>query len=127
MDTKIAVSSAGKSVESRVSAVFGRCPYFLIIKIEDGKIKEIEIVDNKSKDQMSRAGVSGGQLVAEKGVKAVITGNIGPRALDVFDQFDIEVFLGEGKIKNVVKEFLKGKLKGGRDKSSCEECPYKGK
>ena len=87
MDTKIAVSSTGKDMESNVSAVFGRCPYFLIIEIGDNKVKKTEPIENKGKNQMSRAGVSSGQLVAEKGVKAVITGNVGPRALDVFEQF----------------------------------------
>jgi len=49
--------------------------------------------------------------LAEKNVKVVITGNVGPRALDVLKQFKIEIYFGGGIVKNVLQEFIDGKLK----------------
>ena len=103
---RIAVSSMGKTLDSEVADVFGRCAYFLII--EDGEIKEI--VENISANQMDGAGISAAQLVAEKNVSAVIAGNIGPRALDVFKQFNIKVYKGAGPVKEVIEKLGKNEL-----------------
>lgn len=108
---KIAVSSMDKTIDSNVSDIFGRCPYFIIAEIRDQKIEKIEAIENKSTDQMSGAGISAAQLMAEKNVNAVITKNVGPRALDVLRQFNIEIYYGDGTIKEVLQEFINGKLK----------------
>ncbi len=108
---KIAVSATDKNIESNVSDVFGRCPYFIIAEIKDDKIEKTETIKNESDNQTSGAGVSTAQLVAENNVNVVITGNTGPRALDVLNQFNIEIYSGEGIIKDVLQEYIDGKLK----------------
>jgi len=108
---KIAVSSTGKNLTDNISEVFARCPYFIIVEIEGGKIKETETIENKSTDQMSGAGISAAQLMVEKGVNAVITKNVGPRALDVLNQFKISIYAGDGAIEKVLQEFIDGELK----------------
>jgi len=108
---KIAVSSMGKNIESNASDIFGRCPYFIIVEIEDNEIKKIEAIENKNINQMGGAGISIAKLIAEKDVETVITGNIGPRALDVLNQFKIKIYSGNGMIKEVIQEFINGKLK----------------
>jgi len=60
---------------------------------------------------MSGAGILTAQLMAEKNVNAVITGNVGPRALDVLNQFNIGIYYGDGTIEEVLQEFIDGKLK----------------
>ena len=108
---KIAVSSKGKNIKSDVSDVFARCPYFIMVEIKDQKIGKIEVIENKNINQMGGVGVATAQLMAEKNVKAVITGNVGPRALDVLKQFNIEIYAGEGVIEDALREFIDGKLK----------------
>jgi len=108
---KIAVSSMDKNIDGNVSDIFGRSSYFVVAELEDKKIKRTEIVENKSTDHMSGAGISVAQLMAEKNINAVITGNVGPRALDVLRQFDIAVYHGDGLIKKILQEFIDGKLK----------------
>ena len=108
---KIAISSIDKNIESNVSDVFGRCPYFIIAEIKDDKIEKTEAIKNESTDQMSGAGISTAQLMAEKDVNVVITGNVGPRALDVLKQFNIGIYFGEGTVKDVLQDFIDKKLK----------------
>jgi len=108
---KIAISSTDKNIESNVSDVFGRCPYFIIAEIKDNKIEKTETIKNENINQASSAGISTAQLMAEKDVNVVITGNVGPRALDVLKQFKIEIYSREGIIKDVLQEFIDGKLK----------------
>ncbi len=108
---KIAISSTGKDLESEVDARFGRCSYFLIVDVENNQIKNFEAIENTAKAQMGGAGMTSGEIVAKQGVDAVITFNLGPRAFSVFEQFGIKIYQGEGKIKNVIQDFLDKKLK----------------
>ncbi len=107
---KIAISSTGKDINSEVSDVFGRCPYFLIVELDNGKIIKIETMENTSASRVGAAGISAAQAVAEKNVKAVVTGNIGPRASDVLRQFNIQVYSGSGLAKKVLQKFIDNKL-----------------
>src|SRR3989338_1821156 len=109
---KVAISSTDKNIESNVSEVFGRCPYFIIAEInKEGKIEKTEVIKNESADQAGGVGLAAAQLMAEKDIEAVITGNAGPRALDVLRQFNISVYSGKGTVKDVLQEFVDGKLK----------------
>ena len=107
---KIAISSKEKDLNSEVDNVFGRCPYFLVVEIENEKIQGFEAVENISAEQTGGAGISAAQVIAEKNVNTVITGNIGPRALDVLKQFNIEVYSGNGKVSEVLQKFIDKKL-----------------
>ena len=117
---KIAISSDGKDINGLVAEVFGRCPYFLIVEIsakggsasggDDKTIKEFEVAENTSVNQTTGAGISVAQMIAGKNVNAVITGNIGPRALEVLKQFDIQIYKGFGLVSEVINKFIEGTL-----------------
>jgi len=108
---KIAISSTGKELTDNVSEVFARCPYFVIAEVEGGKIQKTEVIENKIANQLGQAGISAARQMAEKDIKAVITKNVGPRALDVLNQFKIDIYTGDGMIEKVLQEFVEGKLK----------------
>jgi len=107
---KIAISSTGKNLTDKVSEVFARCSYFIVAEIENQEIKKFEAIKNESENQMGGAGISTAQLMAEKNADAVIAKNVGPRALDVLKQFNIDIYCGDGTIKKVLQEFIDGKL-----------------
>jgi len=107
---RIGISANGKNLEDKVSEVFARCPYFIIVEIENGKIKSFEAIENETGLGRGGTGIFAAKLMAERDVKAVITKNIGPRAFEVLKQFNIEVYQGEGEIKKAIEEFLQGKL-----------------
>ena len=107
---KIAISSTTQNIDGKIDEVFGRCPYFIIAEVKDDKIGEVEAVKNESTDQASGAGISAAQLVAEKKVDAVITVNVGPRALDVLSQFNILVYTGSGTVNQALQDFIDKKL-----------------
>jgi len=108
---KVAISSTTKNIDGKIDETFGRCLYFIITEIKDEKIADkFEVIKNESIDQASGAGISAAKLVAEKKVSVVITGNMGPRALDVLNQFNILVYAGSGIIKEVLQDFIDKKL-----------------
>ncbi len=108
---KIAISSTDQNIKANVSDFFGRCPYFIILEVKDGQIEKTEVIKNENIDQNSGAGVSTAQLIAEKDVNVVIAGNVGPRALDILRQFNIEAYSGKGNIEEALQAFIDEKLK----------------
>lgn len=107
---RIGISSTGKTLEDNVDLRFGRCPYFLIVDIEDKEIKNVHAKENSATGQAGGAGIAAAQTVAEEKVEAVITANVGPRAFDVFNQLGIKVYKGEGTVKDAVEKFMRGEL-----------------
>ena len=103
---KIAISSNGENIDDNIAETFGRCPYFIIVEIENNKIVKTEIIKNASANQTSGAGMSAAKLVAEKGVDAVIAKNIGPRALDILKQFNIDIITEFGTAKESLQRFI---------------------
>jgi predicted Fe-Mo cluster-binding NifX family protein len=109
---KIAISATGGDLESNVDLRFGRCAYFIIVETEGIEIKGHEAVQNTGDQATRGAGITAAQIVADKGVEAVITGNIGPNAFAVLSQTGINIFTGVGAIpvKDAVEKYLKGEL-----------------
>jgi len=59
---------------------------------------------------MGGAGITAAEIVAKEKVNTIITANLGPRAFSVFAQFGIKIYIGQGKIKNVIQQFIEKKL-----------------
>lgn len=104
---KIAISSDEKKINGNIAENFGRCTYFLFVEIAKGEIKELEVVENKSQNQASGVGIAVAQMIAEKNVNAIIAGAVGPRALEVLKQFNIQVYQTSGPIKKAIEKFIK--------------------
>lgn len=94
-----------------VSAHFGRCPAYTLAEIRDGEVVKLEEIPNP--------GHTPGFLpsyLSELGIKAMIAGGMGPRAQGLFAEQNIQVIAGvQGRIDEVVRQFLRGELAAGRD------------
>ena len=100
---KIAISSSGKTLDSPLDSRFGRCAYFLVIDPADMRY---EVFDNQSAAQSSGAGIQAAQFLADKNVAAVITGHVGPNAVQTLSAAGIEIFAEQqGTIKEVVERY----------------------
>jgi len=105
---KIAVSSNGKDLDSQVDPRFGRCAYFVIVETDD---MSFEAFDNESIALGGGAGIQAAQFVASKGAGSVITGNVGPNAVQTLSAARVEVFAGQsGTVREVIENYTKGKI-----------------
>jgi len=105
---KTAVTSTGPTLDDNVEARFGRCAYFLII---DTDTMQLEAIENPNIALGGGAGIQSAQLMSEKGVTAVLTGNCGPNAFNVFGQAGIQVIVGvSGPVRNAVEQFKTGRF-----------------
>ena len=109
---KIAVSSSGRDLDSQVDPRFGRCAYFVIVETED---MSFEAFDNENISLGGGAGIQSAQFVASKGVKALITGNCGPNAVQTLSVSKVEVFVGHsGTVREVIEKYMRGDIKSTR-------------
>ena len=103
---RIAVSAKEASLDATVDPRFGRCPYFLIVEADD---LSFEAIENQNAALGGGAGIQSAQLMAEKGVKVVLTGNCGPNAYQTLSAAGIQVVVGcSGGIKEVIESFNAG-------------------
>ncbi|MBU3941379.1 MAG: NifB/NifX family molybdenum-iron cluster-binding protein [Nanoarchaeota archaeon] len=108
---KIAISSTGQGLDSQLSPLFGRCAFFVIVDIENNKIKSDKTIENKAVMQAGGAGIMAAQIVGNEKVNVVISNAIGPRAFDVLQQLNIDVYKAQGStVKEAVELFIQGKL-----------------
>lgn len=106
---KVCVTAVSGSLEAQIDPRFGRCPYFVIV---DSETMEFEAVPNIASSSMTGAGIQAAQTVASKGVRVVITGNVGPNAFQALSAAGIEVVTGaSGNVREVVEKYKRGELK----------------
>ena len=105
---KIAVSSSGNDLDSQVDPRFGRCAYFVIVETDD---MGFEAFENGSIALGGGAGIQAAQFVASKGAKAVITGNVGPNAVQTLSAAGVETFVGQsGTVREAMERYTKGEI-----------------
>ena len=106
---KVAVSAEGRELSSRVDPRFGRAPCFVIMDTETG---QVEVHDNQAAAGAAQgAGPQAAQAIADRGVRAVITGNVGPNAFQALQAADVAVYLVyAGTVQEAIERLKAGKL-----------------
>ena len=100
----IAITLADNNgLESSISAIFGRCPFYMLI---DPESKEFKIEENPAQSASGGAGVKASQWMIDNEVAAVISGNLGPKAHDVLSSANIPAFKFQGgSIEDTLKAY----------------------
>lgn len=105
---KICISSGGQDQKSTVDFRFGRCPYFLIYDDATGQYTALA---NQGISSAHGAGIAAAQQVIDQKVGAVITGNMGPNAMELIKAAEIDIYgISGGTVEGAMDLFQKGKL-----------------
>lgn len=105
---RIAVTAQGTDLDSAMDPRFGRCRSFVIA---DSDSEEFEAFSNDGVMASGGAGTQSAQFLANKGVDAVITGNVGPNAARALEAAGIEAYsTAAGTVRDALQAFKAGKL-----------------
>jgi predicted Fe-Mo cluster-binding NifX family protein len=110
---KIAVATDDdRGLEAVLSQHFGRCPYYVVVDIDDGEIKGVENVQNPFYGSHGQPGEVP-SFIKNLGVEVMIAGGMGPRAIGFFEQFGVQAVTGvSGVVKEVIRAFVNGEIEG---------------
>lgn len=98
---KVAIASDGMSLDSPVSSVFGRAPYFIIYELETDRY---EAIQNPAQGAFGGAGPMAANFISSMGAKALVMGGVpGPNAQNVIMGLNIEVIQFQGLVKDAVR------------------------
>jgi predicted Fe-Mo cluster-binding NifX family protein len=104
---KIAISSTGPDLQSQVDPRFGRCQYLVYYDSETGTWTA---EPNTNMSAAGGAGIRTAQSVLNAGAEAVITGNIGPNAMQVLSG-QAKVYTGfSGTVEQAVQALKENTL-----------------
>jgi predicted Fe-Mo cluster-binding NifX family protein len=105
---KICVTATGNNLEAPVDPRFGRCAYLIIV---DSETMQFEAIPNMAAGATGGAGIQAAQAIASKGVKVLVTGNVGPNAFRALSAAGIEIMTGaSGTVREAVEKFKRGEL-----------------
>lgn len=100
-----------RGLDGEVSGHFGRCPFYVMVEVNDGTRGPATVIANPH-FAAHRPGVLPGFL-HQQGANVILAGGMGPRAIDMFLGFGIEVATGAiGKVDKVLDAYLRGELRG---------------
>ncbi len=106
---RIAITSQGPDLTSQVDPRFGRARYFIVF---DAATEELTALDNSQNLNASQgAGIQAAKKVIRESVETVVTGHVGPKALDVLESARVQIFCGaSGTVKEALQQLKAGQL-----------------
>jgi predicted Fe-Mo cluster-binding NifX family protein len=109
---RIAISADDKNdLDSKVSQHFGRCPYYVLVDMEDDQVQAVQVVENPHYQHHQPGMVPG--FIRGHNVNVMLCGGMGRRAIGFFQQYGIETATGAtGTARNALESYLGGELRG---------------
>ena len=107
---RIAISlEDNNGLESSVSHHFGRCRYFALANMKGDEVQEFKVIENPFFAGHEPGMVPG--FIHSQAADVMISGGMGRRAIDFFQQYGIKpVTGGSGTVQTVLNEYLGGRM-----------------
>jgi len=105
---EIAVAANGTGLESPVSPAFGQCPTLVFV---DTDTMRFEAMVNPESGDLRGTGIQVAEFILERGVQAVVTGNVGPNAFRALQASGVPVYLCRGRtVWEAIEAYKAGQL-----------------
>lgn len=119
---KLGIPTNGtKGLDEQVGEHFGRVPTYTLVNRETG---EVTILKNTS---VHMGGVrQPPEILADEGVHILICQGLGKRALDLFEHYRIDVYIGAtGTVQQAITDFTNGKLQKATPDHACQQHAFR--
>jgi len=119
---KICIPTIGENgLENPVGEHFGRVPTYTIV---DLNTNEVKVIPNTS-EHMGGYGYPP-EIMAREGVDVMICRGLGRRAITMFEELGIEVYIGaSGTVRDTIEAFKKGLLQKASRDDACGEHAFR--
>jgi len=110
-------------LDSRLSANFSKCKFFLLVSLDNGKVGAHKFIPNEVPANL--AGVRGAEafLLSGKGAEAVIVDKIVEKDRLSLVGNNIRIFIGaSGTASDAIKQYFNGELKENSECKSGDIC-----
>jgi len=110
-------SEENKGLESLIGNHFGRCPFYIIVEVENEEVTSFEGIANPYAISHQPGMVP--EFINKQNVDLVISGGMGRRAIEAFHAYNIKVATGaSGTVKDTLKAYFDGNL---QQDAACKE------
>lgn len=115
---KICIPTMGEAgMQEAVCQHFGRAPTFTVVDLDSGKITVLKNVS----EHMGGTGLPTETIFAE-GVQVMIVGGLGPKAVAMFNQGGVDVFVGAvGTVKDAIDDWRADMLSRADVDNACKD------
>ncbi|NQT97051.1 MAG: NifB/NifX family molybdenum-iron cluster-binding protein [Candidatus Marinimicrobia bacterium] len=114
-------TNGNNGLKDTVGEHFGRVPYYTVVDTESDSV---ETLSNTSE----HGGGSGypPEIMARAGVEVMLCGGLGRRAIMLFEEMGIMVYVGaRGTVSNAIEQWKNNQLAAATDKNACEQHAFR--
>ncbi len=106
---KIAVTSLGNTLDSKLDPRFGRASYILVLDTETLEFKAFD--NEKNKNAFKGAGIQAAAMVSNTEATVLLTGFCGPNAYKTLETAGVKVVNDQtGRVIDVIQKFKQGNV-----------------
>jgi len=106
-----------KGLDEDVGEHFGRVPTYTIIDLET---QDVKVISNSSNHMGGKEYPP--ELLKREGVQVMVCRGLGRRAISLFEEMGIEVYIGAfGSVRDTVEAFKQGRLQLASMGDGCQE------
>ena len=120
---KIVFATEGRQgLQDNVAQHFGRCPTYTVVEILDDSTPQVKVVENPT--LINHQPGAAPQFIAGLGADYMVTGGMGPRAIQMFESLGVHAVTGAaGKVSDNLDALLRQLREGGvlPGPAPCEE------
>ena len=99
-------------LDAVLSHHFGRCPYYIVVDVDNKEIKDVKAVKNPFYESHGQTGEVP-NFINSLAADVIIAGGMGPKAIGFFQQLGIQAFTGaSGIVGDVIKNYMSGQIDG---------------
>ena len=103
---RIAISAQGPDLTSPVDPRFGRASHFIVYDTDSASFEVLSNTGNAAAAQ--GAGIQAAQMVADKSVDLVVSGNMGPKAYEALKVAGVKMVAWSDGTVNEAIEMIQG-------------------
>jgi len=119
---KICIPTMGENgLNNLVGEHFGRVPTYTIVDLDTDNVKVIPNTSHHMGGQVDPP-----EIMAREGVNVMICQGLGRRAITMFEEFGIEVYIGaSGTVRDAVTAFKQGRLQKANINDACGQHAFR--